>query len=513
MTEFIPPDDDNPFPDEDGGNGHHEAAKPQPSRRLHLPDDVANNAFLLDRLRELNAYPQTDSGNGEAFVHLYGAQFRHDHRRGKDGAWLHWDGNRWSLDERCAYWQHGLLLARQRHMAADLIENEDMRKKALVWGRKSESRAGVTNTLWAARAMPPVSSLTTDFDKNAWLLSVANGVLDLRTGTLRNARPDDMITRGSCVTFDPLATAPRWLVFLDEIFASNKDLIGFVQRVAGYCLTGDTTEQCLFICWGQGANGKSVLLNTLRAMAGTLGADTAFTTFEVTRSDNSNDLAGLVNARLVTSKESSEGKQLNEARVKAVTGHEPVTCRFLYNEFFTYVPTWKVLLAVNHKPEIRGTDNGIWRRIRLLPFTVSFQGKREDKRLEDKLMAELPGILNWALQGCLEWQALGDLCAPAVVTDATREYRAESDAVGRFLDDCTCAQEIGGARATELYQAFVKWTKANGEEGTSNVRFARSMKERGLATTHDMYGSFYPGLGITHAPMPEREPVMEQERF
>lgn len=487
---------------------------PAPKRKrrvVPLFGDMAQQGDLEERLRELLTFTLTDSGNGEAYVHLYGERFRLDHRRGHDGTWLVWDGNRWTLDERQESKRCALLLARLRHMAADLIEDDGVHKAASQWGRASESRKGVTNTLWATGNMAPISALTTDFDKDAWLLSVANGVLDLRLGTLRSSRPEDMLTRGSCAAYDPAATAPRWMQFLGEIFENNADLIGFIQRVAGYCLTGDTSEQCFFICWGIGANGKSVLLNTLRTLAGTLGADTAFSTFEVTRSDNSNDLAALVNARLVTSKESTEGKQLNEARVKAVTGHEPVTCRFLYNEFFTYVPTWKILLAVNHKPEIHGTDNGIWRRIRLIPFTQSFDGKREDKHLEDYLIAnELPGILNWALQGCLDWQRLGGLNPPEAVTDATAEYRTEADAVGRFLEECTQMCEIGGARAGELYAAFVRWAKANGDDIVSNVIFARRMQERGMRKVQNMYGTVYEGLALLRPPVKDEN---EHDRF
>lgn len=457
---------------------------PLPARKLSEPDPLIYDELsevLGDpaTLHDLAFYKQTDMGNGEAFVRIFGNRFRLDHLQGKKdkGTWLRWGGQRWETDVLGEVYRSAKLLARARAAAGETIADNDIRKKALEWAHSSEQRARVEAMLWAASTMPPISVTTTMFDNDIWLLSCGNGTLDLRTGTLQKPSPADMITRGTMVEYLPWAQAPRFLQFLSEVFGGNEAIISFMQRAIGYSLTGDTREQVLFLCWGSGANGKGVLFNTLRAVLGSLADDTAFGTFEVTKSESSNDLAKLAGARLVTASETGENKRLNETRIKTVTGHDPVTCRFLFNEFFTYVPNYKIWLAMNHKPEIRGTDRGIWRRIRLIPFNVSFEG-REDKELESKLLAELPGILAWAVEGCMAWQREG-LNPPREVLEATLEYQRESDLVGRFLDERTIKAELGGVGATALYQVFAAWSRANGEDVITSTAFGRRMTEKG----------------------------------
>lgn len=501
---------DNPFPFDDDSGGTEEDNEQGNGHKAKLPREGKTAPLIYDELSELLGNPQalhdlayyklTDIGNGECFVRIFGNSYRLDHLQGKRGLWLNWGGQRWEPDTLGEVYRSAKLLARARAAAAETIEDETMRKQARQWTHASESRSRIEAMLWAASTMPPVSVSTTMFDQDPWLLSCGNGTLDLRTGTLQTAKPSDMITRGTLVEYRPDARAPRFEQFLSEVFDGNAGLISFMQRAIGYSLTGDTREQVLFLCWGGGANGKGVLFNTLRAMMGTLADDTAFGTFEVTRSDASNDLAKLVGARLVTASETGENKRLNEARIKAVTGHDPVTCRFLFNEFFTYIPNYKIWLAMNHKPEIRGTDRGIWRRIRLIPFEQCFEG-REDKELELKLLAELPGILAWAVAGCLAWQREG-LNPPVEVMEATKEYQQESDLVGRFLEERTRQVQLGGIGATALYQAFVAWTKVNGEESITSTAFGRRMTEKGYI--RETYQTVrYKGLQLRDLDEPE----------
>jgi putative DNA primase/helicase len=310
-----------------------------------------------------------------------------------------------------------------------------------------------------------------------------------------------MLTKAVGYDFDPSAPCPRWIRFLDEVFAGDRDLIGFVQRAVGYSLTGDTREQCLFLCHGKGANGKSTMLSTLRTVLGDYSANTPFSTFELgDRAGNTNDLAALAGTRLVTAAETSEARRLNEARVKAVTGGDPVTARFLYTEYFTYVPTYKIWLSMNALPTVAGVDDGIWRRLRLIPFGVSFKG-REDRTLEETLRAEVPGILAWAVDGCLDWQRRGDLLAPKAVTDATEAYRDESDIVGHFLGDAT--SKVGtdkGVKASDLYSAYTRWCLNMGEKPETATAFGRRLGDLGFEKKRAGVGMFYYGLSLIGTP-------------
>jgi putative DNA primase/helicase len=265
-----------------------------------------------------------------------------------------------------------------------------------------------------------------------WRLTVMNGTLDLRTGEMGEHRREDLYTRFVPVEYDPVAECREWLVFLNRVLNGNEELIAFLQRAMGYSLTGSTGEQCLFFLHGSGANGKSTFLEILRALLGDYAVQADFATFLENRNDGPrNDIARLFGARVVTSSEVGEGKKVNESLVKSLTGTDRVAARFLYAEAFEFLPTFKLWLAANHKPVIRGTDTAIWRRIRLVPFTVEIPEGERDPELPNRLRAELPGILAWAVQGCLLWLESG-LGVPDQVRAATDAYRRESDILGAF---------------------------------------------------------------------------------
>lgn len=462
----------------------------------------------------LNALHLTDSGNAEAMARVYGDRLRFAHlppkTRDTVGFWLVWSGHRWSPNATGDIDRFALATVRARQDAARLIPSkEDGPSKEAKWALMSESASKRRDLVDLARAERPIAVRFADFDLDPWLLGTANGVLDLRTGDLRPGRQSDMLTKAVGYDFVPSARCPRWIRFLDEVFGGDRDLIGFVQRAVGYSLTGDTREQCLFLCHGKGANGKSTMLGTLRAVMGDYSANTPFSTFELgDRAGNTNDLAALAGTRLVTAAETSEARRLNEARVKAVTGGDPVTARFLYTEFFTYVPTYKIWLSMNALPTVAGVDEGIWRRLRLIPFNVSFKG-REDRTLEATLREEVPGILAWAVDGCLQWQAMGDLGAPQAVTDATEAYRAESDAIGRFLEDGTQKVDTDkGVRASDLYSAYSRWCLVMGEKAETSTTFGRRMGDLGYEKKRVGSGVFYYGLRLVDTtPDPDQEGV------
>lgn len=442
--------------------------------------------------------PYTDAGNAEMLTILYAERLRFDHRRDR---WLIWTGTRWANDKDGELLR--LVLASMRHrqvlaqrMKTDNEVQEERRKKAMSWAAGSESRKRIRDAAEIAKNLRPLADSGESWDKSPMLLGVANGVVDLKTGALRNALPDDRITMNTELDYNAEATAPRWEQFLDEVFEGDEELIGFIQRAVGYTLTGSTIEQCLFLCHGGGANGKSTLLDTLREIFGDYAANTPFSTFEMNRqSQNTNDLAMLARVRMVTAAETNEASRLNEARVKAITGGDPITARFLHKEFFTYQPSFKVWLAMNHKPIITGADDGIWRRIRLIPFNASFKKEKADKSLPAKLHAEQQGILSWAVRGALEWQA-GGLQEPMIVRAATVDYRRESNNVLRFMDEEIIKDERASVKAGKLYKEYRRWCTDNGEHEVNSNEFGRRLSSAGYEKAKKSGAIRYFGIAL-----------------
>ena len=434
--------------------------------------------------------PMTDTGNGEVIAAMFGERLRYDHLRKR---WLVWDAHRWVHDADGKVRRLAIEASRARFAAAN-IADDDKRKAIVKWAFSSEDRYRLNAAIDMASVLYPISDAGESWDSNPWLLGCDNGVVDLRTGVLHPGRPDDLITMTTGVAYDRDAICPLWKQFLSEVFDDDQELVDFIQRAIGYSISGDTREQLLFLACGNGANGKSTLLEVMRAALGDYAANTPFSTFELNRSIQTNDLAALASRRLVTAVETAEARQLNEARVKAVTGGDPVTARFLFREFFTYTPTYKVWLAMNHKPIITGSDEGIWRRVRPIPFNVSFLG-REDKTLHAMLKEELPGILTWAVEGCLDWQEKG-LLEPEAIMAAKEAYRTESDIVGQFLTDSTCADEGAKVKASKLYQAYRTWCEENGEQALTHQAFGRRLSPRGIDKYRARDGVYYRDIGL-----------------
>jgi putative DNA primase/helicase len=284
---------------------------------------------------------------------------------------------------------------------------------------------------------------------------------------------------------------------LEEIFGGDRQLISFVQRAVGYSLTGDTREQCLFILHGNGANGKSTFLEILLKLLGSHAAITSFSTFLVHQNPGTprNDVAKLHGARLVKATESQKQAMLDEAAVKEAVGGDTLSARFLFKEFFEFRPQFKLWLATNHRPSIHGTDDAIWRRIKLIPFERQFSGKQRDSKLREKLESELPGILAWAVRGCLEWQRVG-LGTPPVVEKATLSYRQESDHYGRFLAECCTDRPRDEVSGSDLFDAYVQWCSRVKERPEPNNSFAKALLERGIRKKRKKTGVVYVGVGL-----------------
>jgi putative DNA primase/helicase len=328
------------------------------------------------------------------------------------------------------------------------------------------------------------------------LFNCLNGTIDLKTGELLQHDPENLCTKVAPVIYDPEAKCPKFKAFLREIFRDNGDLINFVQRVIGYSLTGINTEQVIFILYGLGANGKTTFLEAIRVALGDY-AKSADSSLLLTRSSDvvRNDVARLSGARFVSTSETEAGRHLAEVLVKQLTGGDKVTARFLYSEFFEFDARFKVFLSTNHKPVIRGTDNAIWRRIRLIPFEVTIPEEEQDKDLQGKLRSELPGILAWAVRGCLRYQEYG-LGQPEKVSAATQAYREEMDVLGGFLKDRCIMDKDARVPNSKLYPAYKEWCESTGEKPLTQQKLAIVLADRGFRTWRTSVDRGWSGLAL-----------------
>jgi putative DNA primase/helicase len=434
----------------------------------------------------------TDLGNAERLAAHHGEQLNFVRVWG----WLVWSGKHWARDEGAA-WRLAKETVRGIYAEAELGRDEDERAAIASWAMRSESEGRLSSMLALAESESGIEARPETFDSDPLLLNCTNGTLDLRTATLRPHNSADRLTRLSSTAYEPEATCPIWESFLDRVMSGNKALISFLRRAVGYSLTGDTGEQCLFFCYGTGANGKSVFLETIRALLGDYAQAAEFSTFLAKQNDAvRNDIARMSGTRFIAAIEAGEGRRLNEPVIKALTGGDTVTARYLYREFFEFHPQFKLWLAANHKPIIRGTDTAIWRRIRLIPFTVTIPEGERDPKLAAKLRAELTGILAWAVRGCLEWQSAG-LRPPAEVRAATDEYRAEMDTLAAFVDECCIVALHAEVKAADLYAAYKAWAELGSEYVENQRAFGLRLSERGFKPDRSTGGvRVWRGIGL-----------------
>jgi putative DNA primase/helicase len=437
-------------------------------------------------------FRRTDLGNAELLAALFHAEARFDHSQQR---WLVYHDHWWQPDvvgELMGFAKH---VARARLRNSANMDDDDSRKKETEWALASENRHRLEAMVTLAQSEKSLADAGGAWDTDGWVLGAANGLIDLRTGTLRNGKPDDRVTLHSNISFDPNAKCPRWESFNSEVFDGNSDLISYIQRAVGYSLTGEISEQCLFCYFGGGANGKSTFLNAIRNVLGSYAFNLPFSAFELAdRSTIPNDVAALPGRRFVTAIETDENTRLNEARIKSLTGCDIITARLLYREFFSFKPVAKFWLAFNHPPIVADDSHAFWRRVHLIPFLRQFDPKA-DPKLDETLCAEAPGILAWAVRGCLEWQAHG-LNPPAVVQAATQTYRIESDPLREFLEDRCIRATKQRVTAAELREAYVSWARKNGEvrlltrgEFTRRLEAAGFQKRRfGRARTWTWFG-------------------------
>jgi putative DNA primase/helicase len=373
-------------------------------------------------------HPETDVGNARRLVDAMEEKARYDHA---SRSWSIFDGRHWRRDDdgaviRIAKSEGDRILAE-----AQAINDPDHRKRRIAFALKSQSSPRVRAMIELAQSEPGIPINADAFDRHPYLLNVRNGTIDLRSGELRGHSREDLISRVIDIDFAADAACPHWERFVSEVFEKNAELIEFVHRMIGYWATGETREQLLTILYGDGANGKSTLLNAVSNVLGPHAMHTPTETLTVRGGGQSNDLARLRGARLVTASEADSQQRLNEGLIKQVTGDEPITARYLYGEFFTFQPVFKLALATNALPAVNGSDPALFRRLRLIPFNRVFSAAEQDKGLGAKLNSELPGILAWIVRGAVKWYANG-LTTPAAVLHAGAEFRADSDSVGAY---------------------------------------------------------------------------------
>jgi putative DNA primase/helicase len=332
------------------------------------------------------------------------------------------------------------------------------------------------NVLYLATADPRVVVLPDDFDRDLWLLNTPAGAVDLKTGEIREHRRDDYCTK--IATVSPHGDCRRWRSFLDEIMGGDRECVDYLQRVFGYGLTGSTRDHCLVFFYGHGANGKSVMLNTVASILGDYHTTAPIETFTASTIDrHPTELAGLRGARLVTSVETEEGRRWDETKIKTLTGGDRIKARFMRGNFFEYQPQFKLIIAGNHKPALRTVDEAIRRRFHLVPFEVTIPPEKRDAGLTERLKAEWPGILRWMVDGCLMWQRDG-LKPTKAVRDATAEYLEAEDAVATWLADCCTLDVNARESSTALFGSWAGWARTAGEPIGSQRSFSQKLEGR-----------------------------------
>jgi putative DNA primase/helicase len=417
--------------------------------------------------------------------------------------WLIWDGRRWGRDEGGHRVMALAMDILPRHFLERAIAAQgEARAQLLEMARKSMSRQRLSAALELAKGL--LLADPTEFDRDPFLLNCLNGTIDLRTGELRPHNPADRITKLAPVEYDPSAEAPTWQRFLQDVFLGDSGLIEFVQRAVGYSATGDVREDCFFLCYGTGSNGKSCFLNTIRQVLGDYGQAVA-PDLLVSRRERGDThpavLADLYGARFCMTTETQEDRRLDEARAKMLTGRDPIKARYLHRGYFEFQPTHKIWLATNHLPVVSDTTEGMWRRVRVIPFLAYFGPDRQDKELPQKLLAEAAGILAWIVEGARRWlqEGLGEAQA---VSEATNRYRTEMDTLSDWLQDC-CEQDSRAVTPlADLYASYKGWCERNRETPLSQRSFGRRLSEKGYELVR-LPGGTRARRGLRLKPLPD----------
>lgn len=418
----------------------------------------------------------TGLGNAEYFMARHGQDLRYCHPWKK---WFVWTGAHWQKDDTAEIQRRAQESVRAMYADAAKIADERKRRGLASHALNCEGERELNEMIRLGSTQLGVPILPADMDRDPWILPARNGTIDLRTGQLREHRREDFCTRSLGLVYKHEAKCPRWEQFLVEILAGDAELVAFLWRAIGYSLTGLTIEQVLFFAHGGGSNGKTTLLLVLRWLLGEYAAQCAPDLLLAKKGEvHPTEQAALFGKRLAICTEIEKGRRLAEVTVKQLTGSDAITARRMKEDFWTFEPTHKFWIGANDKPIISGTDHAIWRRLHLIPFDVKFGDDRKDPELPERLRAELPGILAWAVRGCLEWQRVG-LQPPARVLAATETYRSESDCLGQWIAGSLVQDRRHETPAKTLYEHYQAWSEGMGDRPMSQRAFGLALSERG----------------------------------
>lgn len=451
---------------------------------------------------EKKTYDMTDTGNAHRLYDEYGSILRYSYNRKK---WFFWTGKVWTLDESGEVKKLADEICEDIQKEAWQCSDEDMQEAMLKWAKRTASSSAKENMIKECQHLYDIPASPDDFDSYNDFLNCQNGVINLRNGELMPHDSRLMLSKICGCEYDIKRRKPKmWLKFLDDITNHDKDLQEYIQRCIGYSLSGSNKEQCAYFLYGMGNNGKSTFLDTIADMLGDYGANTQPDTLMLQSKVGSlggganSDIARLKSARFVTCEEPTEGVRLNEGLLKQLTGGSKVTCRFLYGDEFEYTPEFKIWVATNHKPVVRGTDVGIWRRIKLIPFEVNIPKEKVDKNLKYKLRQEFPQILAWAVEGCMKWQSDG-VNDPECVLEATKDYKQEMDLIAGFVEQCVIIDYDSDVKimASDLFSIYSKWAKQNNEWEMSAKKFGMEIMKKIPERSRCAKGMFYSKIRLT----------------
>lgn len=444
-------------------------------------------------------YDMTDTGNAHRLCDKFGDVIRYSYNRKK---WYYWNGKVWRLDDTGEIKKLADIICDDLKREAFEEQDEDIQKVLLKFADKTASSKNKENMIKECQHLEYIPASPDDFDSYLDYVNCQNGIVNLRNGELLPHNSRFMMSKICNSEYDNSGKQPkRWLQFLDEVTNGNKELQDYIQKSIGYSLSGNNVEQCAYFLYGMGNNGKSTFLDTIADLFGGYASNVQPETIMMKRlgGDGANsDIARLKSSRFVTSEEPTEGVRLNEGLIKQLTGGSKITCRFLYGDEFEYTPEFKIWVATNHKPVIRGTDVGIWRRIKLIPFEVSIPKDKVDKNLKYKLREEFPQILAWAVQGCIKWQREG-IEEPDCIKDAVKEYKQEMDLLANFVEQCividyNCEEKVMG---NDLFRLYSKWARDNNEYEMSANKFGREIAKKLPEKGRSSSGAFYRHINLT----------------
>ena len=450
------------------GCGVKQATVPSINGKVNGPDDLftlddgdERMGKIIDESSPAEIGPYSDHALAEKFAMMYADSARYVAGLG----WHRWDGTRWKLD---------------RENAVEMLAQNICRTAAqdqLKPAEQNKLRSRRTREAVMREAQPHLTIGVEELDQDTMLLNTPGGVVDLRTGKVRPAERSDNITKiaGSAPSDK---TPERWLKFLDEITQGDKSLEAYLQRIAGYCLTGSVEEQELYFLFGTGSNGKGKFVEALQGVLGEYSATIPVEMLMASHNEqHPTSMAMLRGARLATATEVEDGSRWAEAKIKAMTGGDRLTARFMRQDFFEFMPQFKLVILGNHRPKLRNVGDAIQRRFRMIQFGASFMGAKRDNKLGEKLRAEYGGILQWAVEGCLKLQSEG-LRPPTVVCDSTSDYFESQDTLGAWLEEKTVSDKKAETRSNELFADFKHWCEARGEYVPPQRDFAMRLKDR-----------------------------------